>query len=63
MLVFPDFTKEFILYTDASTCATGYVEGQQDDKGSERVIAYGGRSMSATEQNWGITDKEGLALV
>lgn len=31
--------------------------------GNERVVAYGGRSLSKNERKWGITDLEGLALV
>ena len=63
VLAFPDFSKEFILYTDASDFAIGYVLGQTGDTGREQVIAYGGRSMNTAERKWGITDKEGLALV
>ena len=63
ILMFPDFSKPFILYTDASDYAIGYILGQLDDQGKERVIAYSGRSMNEAERRWGITDKEGLALV
>ncbi|CAC5405888.1 unnamed protein product [Mytilus coruscus] len=40
ILVFPDFNKEFILHTDASGTATGYVLGQHDKDKKLRVIAY-----------------------
>ena len=63
VLIFPDFEKPFTLYTDASDLAIGYILGQRDDKGMEHVIAYGGRSMNMAERRWGITDKEGLALI
>ena len=63
VLVFPNFQKEFMLYTDASDRAVGYILGQLDDNGKERVVAYGGRSMNNSERKWGITDKEGLALI
>ena len=63
VLVFPNFQKEFLLYTDASDTAVGYILGQLDDDGKERVVAYGGRSMNTSERKWGITDKEGLALI
>ena len=63
ILMFPDISKPFILYTDASDYAIGYILGQLDDQGKKHVIAYGGRSMNEAERRWGITDKEGLALV
>ena len=63
VLVFPDFNREFILYTDASDVAIGYILGQMDSDKKEQVVAYGGRSMNSSERKWGITDKEGLALV
>ncbi|CAC5408177.1 Retrovirus-related Pol polyprotein from transposon 297,Retrovirus-related Pol polyprotein from transposon 17.6 [Mytilus coruscus] len=43
ILVFPDFNKEFILHTDASGTAIGYVLGQHDKDKKLRVIAYGGQ--------------------
>ncbi|CAC5415146.1 Retrovirus-related Pol polyprotein from transposon 297 [Mytilus coruscus] len=39
ILVFPDFNKEFILHTDASGTAIGYVLGQHDKNKKLRVIA------------------------
>ena len=62
VLIFPNFNKEFLLYTDASDSAIGYVLGQYDED-KERVIAHSGRSMNTSERKWGITDKEGLALI
>ncbi|CAC5372486.1 Retrovirus-related Pol polyprotein from transposon 297,Retrovirus-related Pol polyprotein from transposon 17.6 [Mytilus coruscus] len=47
ILSFPDFEREFYHATDASDSAIGFVLGQKDDTGLEKVIAYG----------------EGLALV
>ena len=63
ILVYPDFTKQFILSTDASHTAIGYVLGQRDDAGRERVIAYGGRALRGAEIRYGITEKQTLALV
>ncbi|MES9881967.1 MAG: reverse transcriptase domain-containing protein [Sedimenticola sp.] len=63
ILVFPDFSKKFILYTDASIEAISYILGQKDSENREHVIAYGGRSLRPAERNWGISDLEGLALV
>ena len=63
ILTYPDFDKDFILYTDASETAIGYILGQKDDQGKEKVICYGGRSLKPNEKNWPISEKEGLALV
>ncbi|KAL8567982.1 hypothetical protein ACOMHN_029157 [Nucella lapillus] len=61
--VYPDFSSQFILYTDASNKAIGYVLGQRDEHGREHVIAYGGRALRGAELRYGITEKETLALV
>ena len=63
ILVFPDFSRRFYLYVDASMQVISYILGQRDDQNRERVISYGGRSLNKAERNWGITDVEGLALV
>ena len=62
IIAFPDFNKEFILYTDASDFALGYVLGQLDEDGRERVIAYGGKSLNKEEQKWHSNTKECYAL-
>ena len=41
ILIHPDFHQEFLLYTDASNFAIGFILGQIRDK-KECVIAYGG---------------------
>ena len=63
ILAFPNFSKDFILYTDASQVAIGYVLGQKDTKGREQVISYGGRSLRGCEKNYCIRDLEFLALI
>ena len=62
MLAYPDHTQPSKVYTDASSFAIGGVLSQDLD-GSERVICYVGRSLNSAERNYGITEKECLALV
>ncbi|KAK3100349.1 hypothetical protein FSP39_018534 [Pinctada imbricata] len=64
ILAYPDFSRPFVLSTDASEEAIGYILGQVDPNTNlEHVIAYGGRSLHAAEKRWHINEKEGLALI
>ncbi|MCG7876305.1 MAG: RNA-directed DNA polymerase, partial [Candidatus Thiodiazotropha endolucinida] len=62
VLAHPDFTKPFILDTDASDIAIGGVLSQKID-GQERVIAYASRTLTKRERRYCVTRKEMLALV
>ena len=61
-LAHPDFTKEFILDTDASDFAIGAVLSQVFD-GKERVIAYASKTLTKAERRYCVTRKELYALV
>jgi hypothetical protein len=63
LLVFPNFTKKFILDTDASNSGIGAVLSQMDEQGCERVVAYASRVLSKPERNYCVTRKELLAAV
>ena len=63
LLVFPDFTKPFVLETDASGAGLGAVLPQKQEDGSTRPIAYASRSLQPHEKNYGITELEGLGVV
>ena len=62
MIHYPDMNRTFILTTDASDTALGYILGQKGSDGRERVVCYGGRALRSEERKWGITDKECLAV-
>lgn len=51
VLAFPDFSQPFVLHTDASNKGLGAVLYQKQD-GKLRVIAYGSRTLSASEKNY-----------
>ena len=61
ILAHPDFSKEFILDTDASDKAIGAVLSQVID-GKERVCAYASRCLSKSERRYCVTRKELLAV-
>lgn len=63
ILGFPDMNKSFVLSTDASGFAIGYILGQLGDDGKEYVIAYGGRALTSDEKKWSVTDQECLAVI
>ena len=58
---FPDFKKPFIIQTDASNSATGFVFGHEID-GILQPLKYGGQSLTETERRYGTTDKELLSV-
>ena len=62
ILAYPDFSKEFLLFVDASSTGIGFTLAQvQNDK--ELVIAYNGRGLNQAEKNYSTTEREALALV
>ena len=62
ILAHPDFSKEFIIDTDASDVAIGAVLSQKFDE-KEYVIAYASRTLTKSERRYCVTKKELLALV
>ena len=53
----------FILSTDASGTALGYILGQKGPDGKEMVVAYGGRSLKPDECKFTVSEQECLAVV
>ena len=63
VLAFPDYSREFILDTDASDTGLGAVLSQIQDDGSERMISYASRVLSRAERRYCVTRRELLAVV
>lgn len=62
LLVFPDFSKEFIVSTDASASAIAGVLSQRYDEG-ERPVAYYSRQTTKAEAKYSSSELECLSLV
>jgi transposase InsO family protein len=62
VLAFPDFTKEFIITTDASADAIGAVMTQVGDDGKEHLLSCHSRTLRGAERNYDNYDREALAV-
>ena len=62
LLTCPDFTRPFVLQTDASAYGLGAVLTQQVDD-EERVIAFLSRSLTQQERNYSTTERECLGVI
>ena len=58
----PDFTKPFVLQTDASDVGIGAVLSQSDDKELDHPIAYYSRKLLPRERKYSTIEKECLAI-
>ncbi|XP_060854939.1 uncharacterized protein LOC132932576 [Metopolophium dirhodum] len=63
ILQYPDFTKQFILTTDASGKALGAIILSQGTVGSDLPIAYSSRTLNKAECNYSATELECLAII
>ena len=63
VLAFPDYSRPFLLDTDASDSGIGAVLSQVQDDGRERVIGYASRMLSKPERRYCTTRKELLSVV
>ena len=61
ILAYPEYSKPFILHTDASGFGLGAVL-YQEIEGRIRVIAYASRGLSSSEKNYPVHKLEFLAL-
>lgn len=62
ILIYSDFTKQFIVTTDASDVPIGAILSQ-GEVGQDRPIAYASRVSNKAKHNYSTTEKELLATV
>ena len=63
ILAFPDFTRPFILTTDASAIAIGAVLSQIQHDDREHPISFYSKILNATERKWDACEQELYAIV
>jgi hypothetical protein len=63
VMAYPDLSKPYKVYCDASDHTIGGVMTQDDDQGLETVVQYISHQLSRTQQNWATIEKECYAVV
>ena len=62
-LYIPDWSKLFVIRTDASRIAVGSVLGQYDDEGAFRPVGYHSETLNKNTKNWSATERELYAII
>ena len=60
ILAFPDFSRPFVITTDACTTGLGAI---LQNEGSKQVIAFASRAIRPNEVKYGITELEALGVI
>lgn len=63
ILRYPNFSRPFLLHTDASGTRLGAVLAQLMDDNKEYAVAYASKSLTGAEKNYHVTELECLAVV
>ena len=63
VLKVPDFSKPFVVQTDASVVEMGAVLSQTDENGHKHPIAFASQKLKPREQKYAIIEKECLAII
>ena len=59
----PDWTRKFILQTDASATGLKYVLNQKDQDEEEHSVAYGSKKLLPREQKYSVIEREGFDIL
>ena len=62
ILIYPDFTRDFEIYTDASGVALGAVLVQRKDE-LLHPVSFASRQLNSAEKNYSTSEREMLAIV
>jgi hypothetical protein len=63
ILVFLDWGKTFHVHVDASVIELGAILAQLGEGDLDNPIAFASKKLSDSEQNYNMTEREGLAMV
>lgn len=63
VLVLPDITKSFVVYTAASGCAVGVVLTQRGEDGKEHPNSFASRALRTAERKYSAFAREVVALI
>jgi len=63
VLAYPDFSKDFVIETDASRHGLGAILSQHQEDNKLHPVAYASQSVSVAKANYAITNLEMLAVV
>ena len=63
VLAYPNFTKEFVLHTDASGEGLGAILEQEQEDGQLHPVAHASRSINKHEKQYDVAELEALGVV